>query len=222
MSLATKEDVIRMVQRYSAAYPHTKLIPETYGVYAEALEGVPVDVLTAVFVQAVQNSEFFPTLHKIREVMTDILFQVPTAELAWEEVVRCLSLGRTIEYSDPLIQRVVNMVGGEWALQRSTNLVADRAQFLKMYANLRERMRQEVMTTPAVKQLRGTAKPEVKKLEAPVAETLVAEAEGELIGMDEGVQIMRKKLRESGKLEQAAGIIKDLFPDAKEEDVDEK
>lgn len=164
--MAGKEEIMKLMRRLSAAYPHSNLSADTYSIYAEALADVPMGILQLAVVQAATTSEFFPTLHKLHETIAEIIFGgTPTAEEAWEDVVRKLQ-GNPMKWKDePLIERVVNLVGGWYGLKTSTNAMADRGQFLKMYANLRERERQNAMLPSAVKQLRLNMQTVQKQLE---------------------------------------------------------
>jgi hypothetical protein len=183
-TLETKADVIRLTKRISAAFPHANLIPEAYSVYAEALEGVPLHILEAVFIQAAQSSEFFPTLHRIRELMTDLVFRTPLAEVAWEEVVEW-KLGKREKFSDPLIARVTEMMGGWWHLSRSEHEGVDRGQFLKIYGSMREQARQETAMTPGWKALLSASSPTPLRLvPAPFAKQLEDPASERRHGME--------------------------------------
>lgn len=155
-SQETRIRVTEQIIRLAAAYPHAKLTDDTFDVYAEALQDVPTEILQPALIQAAQDSEFFPTLHRIREVITNILFDgTPTAEEAWEEVSQWIA-GTKNRLDHPLIVRVVNMLGGWWQLSRSENISVERGQFLKMYANLREREREKLTRTPDYRRLKET------------------------------------------------------------------
>ena len=146
--MSKQETIVDMLYKLSLAYPHAKLQGGTFEIYAEALEGMPLDKLSLALKQASLTCEFFPTLHRIREIVTDMVFgKVPIAEEAWMQVVKWFNDGpRPIE---PLIHEVVDSMG-EFQLRRSENLVADRAHFLKLYSALRERERQRLFDLPAI------------------------------------------------------------------------
>lgn len=154
----TRIKVTELIIRLAAAFPHAKLTEETFDVYAEALQDVPLEILHPALIQAAQDSEFFPTLHRIREVITNILFDgTPTAEEAWEQVMEWLAndCGHPLH---PLVARVVKMIGGSWMLRQSDHIGVERGQFLTMYRNLREREREKLTRTPDYKRLQAGAK----------------------------------------------------------------
>lgn len=104
-------------------------------VYSEALadlEPAAVDVAVAALIK---TSRFFPTVAEIRERVGEQKLGLPTPAEAW--MMACGDLKR----DDPsgLMHRAKHAVGGEWAFRTSENPTALRAQFLRIYEDLRDR-----------------------------------------------------------------------------------
>jgi hypothetical protein len=78
---------------------------------------------------------------------------MPTAGEAWGAVMesfRRTSFDRPELLSHPLVMEVVHCMGGLEAIGMGENTMADRAHFLKIFEQLRERTIQETMELPAI------------------------------------------------------------------------
>ncbi len=194
-------EVKKLLLKMSLAYPHSNIPEETVDVYTDALEHVPLEWLKPALVQASLLSEFFPTLHRIREVLTDMMFgKVLLAEEAWAVVMKHLT-GDAQPIAEPLIEKAVDAIGGWWYLRQSDNQMADRAQFMKIYGAFRERERQTILATPDVRAMQTKMLEQRYEKNAPVKqlETKHAvEPEGELIPMPDYVKELLDKVSIGG------------------------
>jgi len=148
----------------AAAFPNNKLSPETVGVYELALADIPADVLEQATLHVIARCKFFPSVSEIRDAANAIMVgmhNVPTAFEAWGEVcnviARCgqyyrYQIGGTLpEYSHPLIERAVDVMGYR-NLCESDNAVADRAHFFRVYEGLLGRAEEEIRMLPSVRE----------------------------------------------------------------------
>lgn len=204
--MANAEFIVTLMIKVAAAFPHSHLSPETYEVYAAAFEDVPDDVLSAAFTKAAQMSEFFPTLKSVRTAIAEILVGgIPTAEEAWEQVSFWVKSEHTL--TEPLIIRVVEMMGGWRYFSTTQDIGVARGQFLKMYNNLRLRHIETVSEPASFKQLQTTYNEarqikttEPLRLTENVAQE-VTDADDMVIPVEEGLEILRRELekRQGGK-----------------------
>jgi hypothetical protein len=196
----------------AAAYPNTQIGGETLTVYARTLADIPLDVLDAAIAQCLAESEFFPTVARLREKAISLSrpsgLRLTAAE-AWEQVRR--EIWRTGSYgdphfADPLVNRAVAVVG--WReLCLSENQVADRAHFFRVYEQLAERERQDERLLPESKELRQVlreaaevvALPEEKKqlndpeaIPMPTDVAVMMRAALERFGTPPSVEIVRE------------------------------
>ncbi len=114
-------------------------------------------MLSQAVEQCVAECEFFPTVAKVREKVTQIETpQWDTAADAWSDVMSAMKAvgyyGQP-KFENPLTARLVFSM--DWqTLCSSENVVADRAHFMKMYEQLVEREKAETKLLPSTKALR--------------------------------------------------------------------
>jgi hypothetical protein len=149
-------DLTPVIRKLLAAFPHANASAETVGVYVQYLADIPLDHLKVVIDQVIMESEFLPTVAKIRErYIAMITPERPSAADAWglvlKQIMRVGHVG-TPTFDDPVIERVVKGMG--WRdLCLSENQMADRAHFIKLYAELVERDAQDNRQSNATRQL---------------------------------------------------------------------
>lgn len=158
------DDVMRVLGVLAAAFPANKVGKETLEVYKLTLADIPADVLEQATLHVITRSRFFPTVSEIRDAANAImvgLHNVPSAFEAWGEVCNVIARcgqyyryqisGELPEYSHPLIERAVEIMGYR-NLCESENSMADRAHFFRVYEGLLERAEEELRMLPSVRQ----------------------------------------------------------------------
>ena len=150
------DEAKQLIARAIVIYPHMKTgaLEETAKVWSEMLSDIDYADAMMALKKHVANSDFPPTIASIRKNAKEIyqLYDgIPTAEEAWTEVMRTLNRYKRPQYTNPLIDKAVDFMGYA-NLCDSENAMADRAQFIKAYNNLKER-RNELEGIEAVQRL---------------------------------------------------------------------
>lgn len=149
-----KSEFLKIFSVMSAAFPHSKPTPETVEVYYLTLRDLPEDILKAACLKALTDSEFLPTIAKIRTCAVSLMCgERRSGGEAWGEMIRGLRtrIGYGMPaYADPLITRAVNSIGWDAVRMADDDDFATRAQFIKVYDALAERARTEARELPQV------------------------------------------------------------------------
>ncbi len=149
-------EITPIIRKLLAAFPHANASAETIGVYVQYLSDIPLAHLTVVVDQVIIESEFLPTVHKIRERYLAIIApERLSAADAWglviQQIMRVGHVG-TPKFDDPVVAQVVKGMG--WLeLCKSENQMADRAHFIKMYGELADRQAQDNRATTETRRL---------------------------------------------------------------------
>lgn len=150
------KDIMPTIRKLLAAFPHANASEETLGVYVQYLADIPLDHLKVVVDQVIMESEFLPTVAKIRERYIGMITpERLSASDAWglvlKQIVRVGHIG-TPAFDDPVLERVVKGMG--WRdLCLSENQMADRAHFIKLYNESADRQAREYGESSATKRL---------------------------------------------------------------------
>ena len=159
-----------MAQLFSC-YPNTQVTTETTSMYDRLLADIPTDELQTVVDQAIAESEFLPTIAKLREMYRklDSIGRLTWAD-AWEAVqkeIRRIGVYQAPKFSDPITVRVVATMG--WRnLCVSEQPDTIRAQFRQMYeafANREEGLEKLLPQARALAEKKGGLLPIGKLLE---------------------------------------------------------
>jgi hypothetical protein len=145
----TVEEARTLVAALKAAFPRQPVEEETVAVYVQMLRDLPTTDGQQAVEALLKRSRFFPTISEIREAVLDVWLPLPTPVQAWELVEEAgriaMREGRPGEDDGlmrsalpPLVWRALRAVGGELGYRYSENVNALRAQFLRVYAELRE------------------------------------------------------------------------------------
>ena len=135
----------QVLKALAAAFPHNKITPETIVTYAIFLADVGIEELRRAASYCMANSDFFPTMHALREAVqqSDLEHRAPAAGDAFAEVKRAVAaIGyyRVPEWSHPMIGRAIDAMGGWQAFCLSEDPEGViRGQFVKIYESLEER-----------------------------------------------------------------------------------
>lgn len=97
--MASASDVGRLVERLKAAFPRSRVPPDTVSVYTEALAKFELERLVAAVASCTEHCKFFPSVAEVIKAMPPPQGYVPErAELkAWENTPSAaLVLGRQV------------------------------------------------------------------------------------------------------------------------------
>lgn len=146
------------LKKLFATFPNGNATAATVLVYVERLSSIPAEELEVVINQCIDESEFLPTIAKIKEMHRQMKSPVTPdlAQQGWESVTRAVAgvgMWGTPSFKDPIVKRVVDAFG--WLnLCMSDNQMADRAQFVKFYESFARQVAEEERLSNEYKQLR--------------------------------------------------------------------
>lgn len=160
-----KAQISEMLGALATMFPTALIGAENYSAYAKMLCDIPVSILMTAMDQCGAELKFFPSIAEIRE-KARILCQskdVLSAGEAWGVVVQRMKrygpyeryppkLRPPIEH--PFIAETVEAIGGWSSLFESTNIVADRAHFMKIYDQLVARREADERLLPTARELK--------------------------------------------------------------------
>lgn len=152
----TEVEIAKLVGIMAAAYPNTQVSDATVEVYITMLKDIPLDILTASVQQCMAESEFFPTVARIREKSLALIRPVAPEPLeAWGIVlkeIQRVGFYRSPKFDDPIIAKAVDCIGWQ-TLCSSENQIADRAHFGKVYEGLLRQAENDRRIIPAARQI---------------------------------------------------------------------
>lgn len=152
----TEAEIAKLVGVMAVAYPSTQVSDATVEVYVSMLKDIPLDILTASIQQCMAESDFLPTIAKIRERALSLTCQVAPEPLeAWGIVLK--EIQRTGFYRSPvfensIISKAVDCIGWQ-TLCSSENQVADRAHFSRVYEGLLRQVENDRRMLPVARQI---------------------------------------------------------------------
>lgn len=132
-----------VLKQLFAAYPNAQVHEGTVAMYYRLLQDIPVEQLQVVVDECVATHKFLPTVAEVREKYYDLagaMLEQSAAE-AWGSVelaIRRVTRYGTPRFKDPRVAKVVEMMGWQ-ELCNSDKPAVDRAQFMRMYAEVAER-----------------------------------------------------------------------------------
>ena len=139
--MQNEAEISELVGLMSAAYPGAKVSDATVEVYVAMLKDIPLDILTASVQQCMAESEFLPTVAKVRDKALALTAPIAPAPLeAWGIVLKAIGVYgfyRTPEFADPIITKAVDCIG--WrniCCTEMDNQGVDRAHFSRVYEGL--------------------------------------------------------------------------------------
>lgn len=130
---------------------------QTLKIYAQALADIPADLLKASVLNHITLSKWFPTIAELRQSAAGLVMKAaghPDALTAWGEVahqLRYVGSWGAPQFTDPLIQRAVQAVGGWKMLCASENQASDRARFIQAYETFINRTTEDLQMLPQVR-----------------------------------------------------------------------
>ena len=137
--MSNEAEIAKLIGVMAAGYPNVQVSDATIEVYVTMLRDVPLDTLTASVQQCMAESEFLPTVAKIRNKALELSRPVAPDPLeAWGIVLKAIDkygFYRSPQFDDPIIAKAVDCMGWR-SLCSSENAIADRAHFSKVYEGL--------------------------------------------------------------------------------------
>lgn len=149
-------EIIKLVGVMAAGYPNTQITKQTIDVYLMMLKDVPLDILTTAIQQCMAESEFLPTVAKIRGKAVALCAPVAPEPLeAWgivQKEIQRVGFYHSPTFDDPIIAKAVDCIG--WKdICLSENAIADRAHFSKVYVGLVRQAENDRRLIPQARQL---------------------------------------------------------------------
>lgn len=149
-------EVLKIIKIMVSAYPNTQITDATREAYVTMLRDVPLEILEAAVQQSMAESEFLPTIARVREKAIAISRPHHVSSLeAWGIVKKALlevGFYHSPNFDDPLIAKAVDCIGWR-TLCSSENEPADRAHFSKLFESLIRREEEDARTLPEVRQI---------------------------------------------------------------------
>lgn len=160
-------EIAKLVGVMAATFPSAKVTDATVESYVHLLKDLPLEVVTVAVEQCVTDSEFFPTVAKVRNVAISLTVPQRSDPMeAWGIVLKEIErtgFYRLPVFSDPLIAKAVDCLGWKY-LCSSENIVADRAHFAKVYEQFVQREIQDARLLPAARHLRELANGTIREI----------------------------------------------------------
>jgi hypothetical protein len=125
----------KLVDLLIAAYPEVAMREETFATYVRFLVDLDKDAVEEALEDLIATSLKMPTIAAIRRQVINEELELPTAAEAW---VAISDSTRSEELHD-LAKEARELLGGSWAIRTSDQPSITRAQYLKLYEELREK-----------------------------------------------------------------------------------
>ena len=144
-------EIIKLLQKYSMAYPNSTIDAATFAFYARALKRFSIDDLEAAMMKLICKCKFFPSIAEITESAQSFIDFVdnlrPTAAEAWKEAMQQAKtkfLHKPWEYSCEEVKETVEAFGRrELCMLEESAMNTARAQFMRMYNEIVQRTKEE-------------------------------------------------------------------------------
>lgn len=138
----------------STAYSGYAFKDNTVKVYKMLLNDIPVESLRMGALKHVSENKWFPSVAELREAAFSVMLNkpsIPSSFEAWQEAIEHCRLGDYTNYSHPLIEKAVQVIGIDyWRSMLTEQEMATRAQFIKIYESLFNRAEDDVKRLPTV------------------------------------------------------------------------
>lgn len=132
--------VSRALADLARAFPQRKIERETLVVYMNNLADLPPEAVVDACIVLTRVSEFFPSIHAIRNTVAESLLALPSETEALAQVNP-----HAVLRTHPLVREALEMVGGRHAFRVSDEPTVIRGQFLRHYRELRAARIQEAI-----------------------------------------------------------------------------
>ncbi len=170
----TRSEAVVLVALATAAYPSAQnKDPEPIvKAWVTLMPDLEADLAKQAILKVCRSSKFFPSVAEILAAAEELdprRKRLPTAAEAWEEVVRLIrkfGVYQAPAYSCNLVMRATEAIGWR-TLCLSENPEADRAHFLRMYGEMRDRHLADESNQKVVKIAGDLARRLAEKLKSP-------------------------------------------------------
>jgi len=158
----TPDETGQIMHMIKAAWKRPPMSDDTAEVYVYAISDLDFEMAKAAVLDLMASSKWMPAISEIRGAALAISTNTRTAGEAWAEVTAAFGSGGVYgyvpEWSDEIIGRAVEAMGGFRLLCFGDNLMADRAHFLKIYDTLAQRRQYDRLRLPESRRLALEAK----------------------------------------------------------------
>ena len=148
--MSESQTIAEILTALAAAYPSFKLTAPTIRIYEQTLGDIPVDGLRAATLDLIAESEWFPTVAKIRKRAFALMASETESMSGYEAWALTLGfvrdgrghpiISKARQFDvPPLIEQTVRQVGGWKHLAEAENAAADRARFLEAFERTTEK-----------------------------------------------------------------------------------
>ena len=131
----TVDEAQRLVSLLFSAYPQVALRDGTAAAYVRYLVDLDADAVEAAIEELILTDRALPTIASIRRHVVEGKAGLPTAIEAWAALNAHQRPGELHE----LAKQARELLGGSWAIRTADNPSITRAQYVKVYDELRER-----------------------------------------------------------------------------------
>lgn len=171
--MSIEGEIAKLIGLMAAAFPSQQMSAESIKVYITMLRDIPLDVLSASVQQCMAESDFLPSVAKIREKAIYLTTPIAPEPLeAWGVVLKEIARAgfyRSPHFDDPIIAKAVDCIGWQ-TLCSSENQPADRAHFSKVYEGLVRRAESDRRTLPIARQIQEQTRLMIAARSMPEAE----------------------------------------------------
>lgn len=150
-----RSEAMKIVGLLEGSYRGQPSPPERIEVYVNRLLDLDYDAAMLGAMTLVETSKFYPSIAELREAATvGLTTDLPDPDAAWQ-MVSAVIHGAPRAELPPVVRELVESMGVH-DLRTSTNPMADRAHFLRMYEAKRRRAAQDRQLSPEVRELTAT------------------------------------------------------------------
>ncbi len=149
----TRAETKKLLSFLGLLYPRLTVSEPMVEAWSTMLLDLDYEAATTAAKEHAAVSQWPPTIAEIRRCVAERSCTAPSTADAWDEVVRAFGThGRDREphWSHPAVATAVAGTGGWQNLCNSENQVADRAHFLRLYAEERLRTVHEANVRPLI------------------------------------------------------------------------
>lgn len=136
-----RNEAIKLIAVLEAAYPRDPVTDARQELYAQMLGDLDAADAVAAVKRVIARCKWFPTIAEIREEYARAALQAPTADEAWELVlreVRRIGSYHAPTFADERVAAAVRSIGWQ-NICASTRPGFERAAFVRAYGGLVER-----------------------------------------------------------------------------------
>jgi len=131
----TVDQAQKLVSLLLAAYPEVQPREETFATYVRCIVDLDEAATEEAIEKLISVSTKMPTIAAIRRRVIEEEFELPTAAEAW---VAINDTTRKEELHE-LAKKARELLGGSWAIRTSNNPTVTRAQYFKVFEELRDK-----------------------------------------------------------------------------------